>query len=901
MRVLSIRMLVTGTILVSLVLGTYARTLNPSDPCGDSDYEEECPEDMNCVTYGGIRTCGRVYGKRCDTSMECGGNLQCVTGRCLGAGNAECTNDIECNALDYYCDEKIAKCITAKRSFGEDCREDEECVIDAFCLEGRCGYAPGEPCLSSEMCPQSLDCQKYKCTTDENSLQLQEPCGPKNPGKCRIGLSCVSHGGLQTCGKNFGERCTKDEDCGGFLFCNWTKGICVDAGNAHCSTKEDCSAPGYKCDKSTQKCKARKGAFGQHCDGDKDCAGDASCIKHACGYSMGHPCDADIMCPGLICKNYKCSDCVPGEYRFTLTDNMTLQCLPCESDSFSPASGMAECLQCPYGSGTQKPGASSQDECICNEGFYKEKSNQSNCTECPIGAYCAGGNRTITAKPGYWVDSYNSSNALIQRVESCFPSQFCTQEDGQVCAEGLGGNVCSWCGYENADPEKSRYFKFFGSCIQCYDQVSNVLLHLAIYLMWIIINVFVAEKYDSIGLAIDWMQIMSIIGGINAGWPVSLQNYFSIAALFSFDLDIVSWSCFAAEWNFFLDMIVQFSLPVCLSLFWLTVYFVGWIHRKGRSKPKLTKASLSMRYAPGSFRYQVRKILKFIGLLDEREGLSKEFLVAKVLVSIEATYLINTYYAFASLRTVNIGGKSVLVRAPYYEQNTRNKIVGSFGLVIFSIAFPAFLYLKLMSFTPKLKIHTGVKEQEYHHVDHGQFIDFKTMESYGWLYEKFKIEHWALSVSHLLHRFIQIAIVVLITDPTVALNASFVFNIIFGAYFMAKMPYNEDKMNNVQGATLISCMVMLLVGIWFNTKSQKEIQNSYWLDSVILVVAIVNLGVTGIIFFHSIFIQVMERWCYFSVQSSVDYACKQYLPRDVEQLREVDDLVTEISPFRIWR
>ena len=38
----------------------------------------------------------------------------------------------------------------------------------------------------------------------------------------------------------------------------------------------------------------------------------------------------------------------------------------------------------------------------------------------------------------------------------------------------------------------------------------NVLLHLAVYLSWILLNLFVAEQYTVIALAIDWVQLMYV-------------------------------------------------------------------------------------------------------------------------------------------------------------------------------------------------------------------------------------------------------------------------------------------------------------------------------------------------------------------------------------------------------
>lgn len=68
--------------------------------------------------------------------------------------------------------------------------------------------------------------------------------------------------------------------------------------------------------------------------------------------------------------------------------------------------------------------------------------------------------------------------------------------------------MCSLCALDNGDTEKGKYFAFFGYCKPCYSSAVDVLLHLAVYIFWVILNLFVANQYTIVHIIIDWMQLM---------------------------------------------------------------------------------------------------------------------------------------------------------------------------------------------------------------------------------------------------------------------------------------------------------------------------------------------------------------------------------------------------------
>lgn len=193
------------------------------------------------------------------------------------------------------------------------------------------------------------------------------------------------------------------------------------------------------------------------------------------------------------------------------------------------------------------------------------------------------------------------------------------------------------------------------------------------------------------------------------------------------------------------------------------------------------------------------------GFLDYfYEDINWNFLKAKILVSFESTYVISTYYALASLSHREIGGKTVVSAAPYYEVSTQSLILGITGLIVLSIGFPLLLFFKLLSFGPK------------HDNDPGKFVDPSVEQTYEWLYSRFRIGKWKLAFCGFLHRFVQISAVVFIRDAGMALNVSFVLNLLFGLFVGLQHPNITLRLNALEYLTMSSTVATILCGMWFN-------------------------------------------------------------------------------------
>lgn len=210
--------------------------------------------------------------------------------------------------------------------------------------------------------------------------------------------------------------------------------------------------------------------------------------------------------------------CPPGRYAFNDTYiTQGISCIPCSEDSYKTDYGNIDCDRCPGGSRTNKRGATDPSDCACSPGSFLQEIHLGEvpttltCSKCPSGGDCAGYRNDITPRPGYWLDRIPiEENATRLEILDCFGYQRCLGTSENACAEGWGGNLCSLCAFDNGNKDSGKYFSFFGACKRCYSTVVNVLLHLAVYLSWILLNLFVAEQYTVLALAIDWMQIMCV-------------------------------------------------------------------------------------------------------------------------------------------------------------------------------------------------------------------------------------------------------------------------------------------------------------------------------------------------------------------------------------------------------
>ena len=145
-------------------------------------------------------------------------------------------------------------------------------------------------------------------------------------------------------------------------------------------------------------------------------------------------------------------------------------------------------------------------------------------------------------------------------------------------------------------------------------------------------------------------------------------------------------------------------------------------------------------------------------------------------------------------------------------------IVVTLGVVglLFGIAFPMYLYISLYSFSPKFPgrryvLFKGQPVKE----DSGGFREKTNLRKLGWLYAKFRVEHWYMAVAHLAHRFLMTAVVSFVVNPGLQLFLCEALTIIFASFFLTTMPYYNKRLNVVQLVMYASVMFQLGIGFAF--------------------------------------------------------------------------------------
>ena len=146
---------------------------------------------------------------------------------------------------------------------------------------------------------------------------------------------------------------------------------------------------------------------------------------------------------------------------------------------------------------------------------------------------------------------------------------------------------------------------------------------------------------------------MAIISVINAGWPESLQTFFSVAQLFTFEVDVVSLRCISPDWSFTNDFIVQLCLPFFFCFIWVAweaLYEIRcrWRHYRCGTVPPSTS------FLTGVF-------------LDDD-------MISRCLNIGEVCYVAICLYSMAALRTMNVSGVMVLVKTPVRPAHQSDEI-----------------------------------------------------------------------------------------------------------------------------------------------------------------------------------------------------------------------------------
>ncbi|KAA0176614.1 hypothetical protein FNF27_01895 [Cafeteria roenbergensis] len=229
------------------------------------------------------------------------------------------------------------------------------------------------------------------------------------------------------------------------------------------------------------------------------------------------------------------------------------------------------------------------------------------CADCPQGGVCEGAVceveapagraasciqfREPYASPGFWQiaqpaelcpESRQSRpapfNGSCPAFMPCDPKAACLGRN--VCAEGYQGERCGEC-------LPGKYYRSNGVCIQCPD---NVWLFPVLFAMLVIVvacGAYVLHRLDTqvegfgtaLFVAVDHMQVLSILAKTRVKWPSFLADLLSWLSVFQFNIDIVGLDCAMPELGYEMRWLGTELLPIAFLVIFGLLHAVLWLYK----------------------------------------------------------------------------------------------------------------------------------------------------------------------------------------------------------------------------------------------------------------------------------------------------------------------------------
>ena len=307
--------------------------------------------------------------------------------------------------------------------------------------------------------------------------------------------------------------------------------------------------------------------------------------------------EVNAIYPGSRVGATTCRACPPGTYSkiFTDDDGTTYLCEVCGVGTQQPAAGAAECEVCPKG--TFKAEQTTDDCAPCAPGSYQDEHGQVSCKPCPDGTTtlllgvktgadcgCAMGTIDVANDISQAAICHPCSDGLtcpilstldilqsgtspigVDFVPKILPGFFstrskplevfkCTSEaecpggTPNTCGADRIGTPCGEC------PSGTFWNK--SQCAECSAWalvgwiISVILIFLLLIFAYYFLNAPMTAKASTlfsttcgVGMMINMLQTLGIIGGMTVDWPVTLGSIFGALQIFAFDIDGLGFAC----------------------------------------------------------------------------------------------------------------------------------------------------------------------------------------------------------------------------------------------------------------------------------------------------------------------------------------------------------------------
>eukprot|EP00161_Ancyromonas_sigmoides_P007693 TRINITY_DN1941_c0_g1_i1.p1 TRINITY_DN1941_c0_g1~~TRINITY_DN1941_c0_g1_i1.p1 ORF type:complete len:2874 (-),score=743.10 TRINITY_DN1941_c0_g1_i1:38-8659(-) len=267
--------------------------------------------------------------------------------------------------------------------------------------------------------------------------------------------------------------------------------------------------------------------------------------------------------------------CLPCPAGFIASATGVQECTRCSATEYTAGEGASACLECPANTAVASGVSDSLTACACKDGFYDptEAGGGVACLACPEGGICAGGNAAPIAQPGYWYDG-----TAVGAFLKCDGTTQCPGGTALTCGEGHSGRVCSIC-----DP---GWYKLRSECRACPDHAIFFLIGLVVFCIVIcvvllkVVGAKNAHQYGgTIAAAVDFFQVLAIIGDIPLNWPPAVSRAISIVtAPFYLSLEIVASECSVPDIGYPTLWVAMNLLPVFFALILAGIFVCAALH-----------------------------------------------------------------------------------------------------------------------------------------------------------------------------------------------------------------------------------------------------------------------------------------------------------------------------------
>jgi len=287
----------------------------------------------------------------------------------------------------------------------------------------------------------------------------------------------------------------------------------------------------------------------------------------------------------------ECTSCMGGEYA-NGTGNEA--CKKCSLGMFSPNVASTGCSMCPRTMVTMVFGATSAEECVCEEGTYLPKGGAT-CVSCPQGMVCPSASKEANLPKWQRVCAESSKvpcsfptpsrgffneNLNPMSIYKCLNVEYCPGGI-EACAQNLEGLVCGRC--------TKGFFKTKTGCSQCtaVEESGGIFPTLPILLAPPII-VFLyrgsrspIDAWDSFGngvnsiftVAIMYAQTLSLANNLQTGTSAASRSYTEGMAWVDVFIDLMSLfrpSCFIGG-DFSFAFVSKIVAPVVVAFFFASM------------------------------------------------------------------------------------------------------------------------------------------------------------------------------------------------------------------------------------------------------------------------------------------------------------------------------------------